>query len=189
MLKFSAINKDTLYGVGGLFDYPNNQTRCVVYKTTNGGINWGYQIPDTSFKIAQLWNISFINNLKGWAFKWISLDIRTTTGGDTTFFTTINNNTTIVNPTSFKLEQNYPNPYNSSTMIGYYIQEPGWVKIKLYDIAGKEIATLVNEVQGTGGYGIPVSIQLPSGIYFYRMVFIPRNGEVQADTKKLVIVK
>jgi hypothetical protein len=189
MLKISPINKDTVYGVGGIFDYPNNQSRCILYKTTNGGINWGYQIPDSNFNIYQLVNISFIDYFKGWAFKIYSKDIHTTTGGDTTFFTSINNNTTIINPTSFKLEQNYPNPYNSSTLIGYYLQEPGWVKIKLYDIAGKEIATLVNEVQGTGGYGIPVSLDIPSGIYFYRMVFIPRNGEVQADVKKLVIVK
>jgi hypothetical protein len=189
MLKISPINKDTVYGVGGIFDYPNNQSRCVIYKTTNGGINWGYQIPDTSYNIYQLVNISFLNNFIGWAFRINTKVLHTNVGGDTTIITGINNNTTVINPTSFKLEQNYPNPYNSSTLIGYYLQEPGWVKIKLYDIAGKEIATLVNEVQGTGGYGIPVSIQLPSGIYFYRMVFIPRNGEAQADTKKLVIVK
>jgi hypothetical protein len=189
MLKCSVVNKDTVYGVGAMFVYPNNQGRCLVYKTTNGGINWGYQIPDTGFQIYQLFNISFIDNLKGWVFRISTFDLHTTLGGDTTIFTSINNNTTIINPTSFKLEQNYPNPYNSSTLIGYYLQEPGWVKIKLYDIAGKEIATLVNEVQGTGGYGIPVSLDIPSGIYFYRMVFIPRNGEVQADVKKLVIVK
>jgi hypothetical protein len=132
--------------------------------------------------------VKFINKLNGWAF-YTNKDIHTTTGGDTTFFTSVNNNSTPINPKNFELRQNYPNPYNSSSLIEYYLNEPGWVKIKLYDITGKEIATLVNEVQGTGGYGIPVSIQLPSGIYFYRMLFIPRNGEIQADVKKLVIVK
>jgi len=54
MLRFSIINKDTVLGVGGHFQYPNNQERCIVYKTTNGGLNWGYQIPDSSYNIYQL---------------------------------------------------------------------------------------------------------------------------------------
>ena len=186
-----AINRDTLWGSGGVYAY-NSFNRGILYKTTNGGINWGYQIPDTNFNIATYSLIKFVNNLKGWAFNAFSSpkDIHTTTGGDSTLFTNIeNNNTTIINPKNFELKQNYPNPYNSSSLIEYFLNERGLVRIKLYDITGKEIATLVNEVQGTGGYGIPVSIQLPSGIYFYKMIFIPRNREVQADTKKLVIVK
>jgi photosystem II stability/assembly factor-like uncharacterized protein len=191
--KFSFVNKDTVWGVGGNYQFPNYFTRGIIYKSTNGGLNWGYQIPDTSYGITRYKYIYFVDKLIGWAYYTQfggTTGVHTKTGGnDSTIYTGVNNNTTIINPTSFKLEQNYPNPYNSSSLIEYYINEPGWVKIKLYDITGKEIVTLVNEVQSTGGYGIPVSIELPSGIYFYRMLFILRNGDVQADVKKLVVVK
>ncbi|HEY5125326.1 MAG TPA: T9SS type A sorting domain-containing protein [Ignavibacteria bacterium] len=160
-----------------------------MFKSTNGGVNWGYQYADTSIKIGRYYHIKFLNNKIGWTYA-LSTGIHTIKGGnDTTFFTSLNNNTTIINPRNFELKQNYPNPYNNSTLIEYYLNEQGWVKIKLYDITGKEIATLVNEVQSIGGYGIPVSIDFSSGIYFYRMLFIPKSGEVQADVKKLLIVK
>jgi photosystem II stability/assembly factor-like uncharacterized protein len=191
--KFSLINKDTIWGVGGNYQFPNNFLRGIIYKTTNGGLNWGYQFPDTAYGITRYKYINFLNKRLGWAYITQyggTTGVHTKTGGnDSTIYTGVNNNTTIINPKNFELKQNYPNPYNSSSLIEYYINEPGWVKIKLYDMTGKEIVTLVNEVQGTGGYGIPVSIELPSGIYFYRMLFIPRNGEVQADVKKLVVVK
>ena len=53
-------------------------------------------------------------------------------------------------PGSFNLEQNYPNPFNPTTTIGYSIQKPSLVNIKIYDILGREVATLVNEEEPIG---------------------------------------
>jgi photosystem II stability/assembly factor-like uncharacterized protein len=183
--KFAYIN-DTMYGVYGTVRYPNLQVRGIVYKTFNGGLNWGYQIPDTTLIRFPLYNYTkFITSKKGWCY--LDNGIFTNTGGDSTIFTGISNINNYISE-KFTLNQNYPNPFNSTTLIGYYIQEPGWVKIKIYDIKGKEMGTLVNEVQGVGGYGVPVSVELSSGVYFYKMILTTKNG-IQMDTKKMVVVK
>jgi hypothetical protein len=189
MHKFSFVNKDTIYGVGGVIQCPSGY-RGIIYKTTNGGNNWGYQIPDTGFGISSsFWFIKFVDKLKGWAFTPGYRYIRTVVGGmDTTFYTGIKNQN-ITTPTNFELKQNYPNPYNSSTIIEYYINTNGWVKLKIFDITGKEVAILVNEVQSTGGYGIPVSVNLSSGVYFYRLQFISQSGDMQIETRKMIVIK
>jgi len=51
------------------------------------------------------------------------------------------------------------------------------------------MATLINEEQNTGGYGIPIAVQLSSGVYFYKLVYINRKGEMQMETKKMVLLK
>ena len=91
---------------------------------------------------------------------------------------------------SYQLEQNYPNPFNPSTTINYSIVKADLVKLSVYNILGSKVAKVVDEIKSAGNYSVNFNAaDLPSGIYFYRMIFIPRNGEVQADTKKLVIVK
>jgi hypothetical protein len=187
IIKRFSYKNDTIFSVFSYVIYPNFQSRAVIYKTTNGGINWGYQIPDTGLVIQSLHFSKFITGLYGWCYSVIRYGIITLTGGDSTIYTGINNNISTVSK-EFILHQNYPNPFNSTTLIGYYIQEPGWVKIKIYDITGKEMSTLVNEVQGVGGYGVPISFELPSGVYFYKMILTTKNG-IQMDTKKMVVVK
>jgi photosystem II stability/assembly factor-like uncharacterized protein len=181
----SIVNHDTVWMVG------NDYYFGFLYKTTNGGNNWGYQFIDSSIHETIGYYIHFVNSKIGWALSSLNLNtiIHTTTGGsDTTFYTGINNITRIP-PKNFELKQNYPNPYNNSTLIEYYINESGWVKLKIFDIAGREMATLVNEVQSTGGYGIPVSVQLSSGVYFYKLVYTNKKGEMQMDVKKMVVLK
>ena len=88
-------------------------------------------------------------------------------------------------PTEFKLFQNYPNPFNSSTIIRYQLPESGYVVLKIYDLLGREIQTLVNENQKPGVYEARFyEKKLSSGIYFYN-IFI--NG-VLFGTKKLVLI-
>ena len=75
----------------------------------------------------------------------------------------------------FKLYQNYPNPFNPSTTIRYSVPYSGNVKIVVFDIQGKEIATLHNKYQKNGNYKIvfnPITkgINLVSGIYFYKLI-------------------
>jgi photosystem II stability/assembly factor-like uncharacterized protein len=92
----------------------------------------------------------------------------------------------------FKLEQNYPNPFNPITTIKYSILKESFVTIKVFDILGKEITTLVNERKSTGKYSVNFNASyLPSGIYFYRMQAIPegRQSGSFVSIKKFVLLK
>ena len=92
-------------------------------------------------------------------------------------------NSNIIN--SFQLFQNYPNPFNPSTIISYTIPMQENVSLKVYDILGSEIATLVNKVQNEGTYEIKFeSINLNSGIYFYQL----KAGNF-IETKKMIILR
>jgi hypothetical protein len=85
----------------------------------------------------------------------------------------------------YTLDQNYPNPFNPSTKISYSIKEEGLVMIKVYDILGKEIATLVNESKPAGYYEAEFNAsQLPSGMYIYKI----QAGNF-TDVKKMLLTK
>lgn len=88
-------------------------------------------------------------------------------------------------PEVFALEQNYPNPFNPSTKISYSIPTEGNVELKIYDILGNEVATLVNEVKAPGYYSADFNASsLASGVYVYT---IRANNFVQ--TKKMLLMK
>lgn len=92
-----------------------------------------------------------------------------------------------VNPTpkQFTLAQNYPNPFNPITMIRYELPERADVTLKVYDVLGREVATLVNATQGQGSYQVPFNASnLATGIYFYRL----KAGSFM-QTKKMLLVK
>lgn len=85
----------------------------------------------------------------------------------------------------YSLDQNYPNPFNPSTKIIYSIKEEGLVILKVYDILGKEIATLVNENKPAGNYEAEFNAsQLPSGMYIYKI----QSGQF-SDVKKMLLTK
>ena len=86
--------------------------------------------------------------------------------------------------TSYNLEQNYPNPFNPSTMIKYQLPMTSEVSLKVYDILGKEVATLVNRTQAAGRYEVRFDAsQLSSGVYIYRI----KSGEYTATHKMLLL--
>ena len=90
-------------------------------------------------------------------------------------------------PADFQLYQNYPNPFNPETTINYQLPISGLVTLKIYDLLGREVATLVNEYKNAGSHNSQFSIrnyQLASGIYFYRL----QSGSY-SETKKLVLIK
>lgn len=88
-------------------------------------------------------------------------------------------------PKEFQLFQNYPNPFNPSTTIKYAIPLDGNVKIKIYDILGKEVLSLLSEFKKAGIYNIKFnSDNLTSGIYFYKII----SGNYSA-TKKMLLLK
>lgn len=91
----------------------------------------------------------------------------------------------IANPKGYKLEQNYPNPFNPETHIVYSLPEAGHVTIKVYDMLGKEIATLVNEYKQQGSYYVRFEAsKLAAGAYVYRMTV--NNVTL---TKKMMLIK
>ena len=74
-------------------------------------------------------------------------------------------------PRDFVLHQNYPNPFNPSTTVKYAIPKTSLVSIKVYDLTGQEVATLVDEMKEAGTYEIKFDARnLASGVYVYRMI-------------------
>jgi hypothetical protein len=94
-------------------------------------------------------------------------------------------------PKSYDLKQNYPNPFNPATTISYAVPTPSRVTIKVYDILGREIATLVNDQKEAGRYVVAFSgSRYASGVYFYRLTASPTSGGSSfTETKKMVMVK
>ncbi len=88
-------------------------------------------------------------------------------------------------PMQYELQQNYPNPFNPSTTIKYSLPADGIVSIKIYDITGREVRTLVNEVKTAGNYLVEFNAgSFASGVYFYRI----QAGKF-VETKRMVFVK
>jgi len=89
------------------------------------------------------------------------------------------------NPNKFTLNQNYPNPFNPSTTIRFTIYDLRFTSLKVYDVLGKEVATLIYEEKPAGNYEVEFNATiLPSGIYFYQL---KTDGFV--ETKKMVLMK
>jgi len=186
ILSASNIGRDTIWGVGLRIEYPNLQIRSIIHRTTNGGMNWCFQIPDTSFKLPLLIKSNFKSNLIGWVYAY-NRGVHTVTGGDSTFYPItelkqLSNNI----PASFLIYQNYPNPFNPKTVISYELRTGSNIIIKVYDALGKELRTLVNKKHNAGTYKVNFDGSgLPSGVYFYSL-FV--EGEI-IDTKKMMLLR
>ena len=88
-------------------------------------------------------------------------------------------------PSAFALEQNYPNPFNPSTAIRFELPERSFVTLKVYDMVGREVATLVNGIRDAGSHEVTFDASgCPSGIYFYRIA-----TDKFVETKKLAVIK
>ena len=99
--------------------------------------------------------------------------------------TGIDDNKLVNVPSAFKLEQNYPNPFNPVTNISFTVIENNLTTLKIYDVLGKEVKTLVNEVLPKGNYNIQFNANgLASGVYIYRLV----SGKF-IGSKKLILMK
>jgi serine protease AprX len=133
-------------------------------------------------------SLEFINNALYAQKKWITL------GNPIDIITDIHEEKTLL-PTSFVLYQNYPNPFNPATIIRYSLPVSCWVTLKVYNVLGQEVATLVNEKREAGKYEIEFSAEggsasggdgsrLTSGVYFYRLC----AGSF-VETKKFLLMK
>ena len=88
-------------------------------------------------------------------------------------------------PVSFRLYQNYPNPFNPTTVIKYQVPHSGLVSLKVFDVLGREVATLVDEEKEAGDYLVDFNAgMLPSGVYFYRLTTANSSA-----TNKMLLVR
>jgi len=188
---WSLVHSMPSVGIWGL-SFVNAQTGygCTstgkVLKTTNAGNNWGEQNTPLS---ENLYEIHFPSEQTGYIASWSGKILKTTNGG----LTYITKNETGI-PKDYSLSQNYPNPFNPSTNIKFdlapFSRGVGEARgvlttLKVYDISGKEIATLVNEKLQPGSYEVTFnSYGIPSGVYFYKLT----SGNYQ-ETKKMVLLK
>jgi hypothetical protein len=95
-------------------------------------------------------------------------------------------------PYTYFLSQNYPNPFNPSTVISWQLAKNSFVTLKVYDVLGREVKSLLNEQQGAGNHSVIFNARgLTSGIYFYRITCLPdrqADGEF-TDIKKSILLK
>ncbi|MBK7227912.1 MAG: T9SS type A sorting domain-containing protein [Ignavibacteriales bacterium] len=88
-------------------------------------------------------------------------------------------------PFAFQLEQNYPNPFNPSTKISWQSAVSGHQTLKIYDVLGNEVATLIDEYRVAGNYEIDFDATgLSSGVYFYKLIIADYSS-----TKKMILMK
>ena len=97
----------------------------------------------------------------------------------------ISKRTLISIPKEYALAQNYPNPFNPSTIINWEMPQAGLVTLKIYDVLGREIVTLINEELNAGNHEATFNASgISSGIYFYQL---KANNYIQ--TKKMILMK
>jgi len=165
-IAFANQNTGFICGENGLLQY-----------TTNQGTNW------TDYNLGTTKNLNcifFLNSTTGYIAGDSGKIFKTiTTGG----LTNITHYTST--PSNYLLEQNYPNPFNPSTAISYQLPADVYVSLIIYDINGKKIKQLVNEVQTAGNYTVTFDATgLSSGTYFCKL----KSGKF-IDVKKMVIIK
>ncbi len=165
-----------------------------IQKTTDGGASWVTQTLNPDLLGGTFMSVQFIDANTGWAVGSLGAIYKTTNGG-VTFVGDENGSL----PNEFSLEQNYPNPFNPSTRISWHSPVSGHQTLKIFDMLGNEVATLVDEYREAGSYGVEFNsvktlrtsaslsnraTSLPSGIYFYKL----RAGNF-SETKKMILTK
>jgi hypothetical protein len=99
--------------------------------------------------------------------------------------TNVNEKYTSTMPDKFRLHQNYPNPFNPTTTISFDLPEQSHVTLKVYNILGQEIATLINEVKQAGSYKETFDASsLSSGVYIYKL-----SAGTYTSSKKMILIK
>jgi photosystem II stability/assembly factor-like uncharacterized protein len=148
-----------------------------ILKTTNSGTNW---LLLSSGVISQLNSICFSDLNTGWVVGDSGKILKTITGGTSGII-----KISELVPSKYILSQNYPNPFNPSTTISFQLPAAGQVSLKIYDMLGREIETLVNGKLSTGVYEATFNAALySSGVYFYRI-----ETENFKDVKKMLLIK
>jgi photosystem II stability/assembly factor-like uncharacterized protein len=152
---------------------------AVPYKSTNNGTSWTNQ---TVYPISGTLNhLSFADTSNGWAVTSNGEIIRYRAPGTTA----VEPLSSSGSPRSFALLQNYPNPFNPATQIEFWIPIAGHTVLKVYDMLGREVATVVNEMKSAGQHSVTFDAgRLSSGVYYYRLTV----GAL-SETKRMLLLR
>ena len=150
------------------------------YRSTDNGDSW-----ETINGISSIYTTNFI---------WVAPDNYLYAGQGYDLFRSSSAVTSVEHaeelPRTTTLYQNYPDPFNPSTTIEFRVPSSEFISLKVYDVLGREVATLVNEVKKPGTYSVKFDgSPFVSGVYFYRMTATGNNGERFVSIKKLVLIK
>jgi hypothetical protein len=150
-----------------------------ILKTIDGGKNW---ISESSITSLALKSVYFIDENNGWV---VGVNGTVLKMSDGSTHAEDNQPSNSVIPDHFVLFQNYPNPFNPSTSMCFHLPQSSFVTLKIYNLLGQEIETIINEQRFAGTHEINWTARgVPSGIYFYRLI----AGEY-VDTKKFILQK
>ena len=151
---------------------------------TSDGLNWGYQNTPafTNF------SVFFTDTTHGWGGT--SILIHTTDGGGSPIGIIYANSEVH----DYKLNQNFPNPFNPTTIIYFHLFEKSTVELKVFNILGEEVAEMIDDDHFTAGvyqFGFDATEHdLPSGVYFYRLIAKSETSDkIFVDTKKMILIK
>jgi photosystem II stability/assembly factor-like uncharacterized protein len=180
---WSLVNDNATAGAGWDMSFPNTNTGYVctgngyILKTTNAGLNWGVQnTPLTE----NLYQIHFPSVNTGYVACWSGKILKTTNGG-LTFTANVNGEI----PEKYELEQNFPNPFNPQTTIRFSVPKKEFITLKVFDIKGQEVKSLIADEYQPGNYEIKLTGEgLSSGVYYYRM-----QSKDYSQTKKMILLK
>lgn len=154
-----------------------------IYHTDDGGQNWSREQSHTT---GIIWTIDFIDETCGWA---IGDDIMKWEDIDASIQCTPNANSQTLS--IITLEQNFPNPFNTSTMIRFSVHNPSYITLSIFNVLGQKIDVLIDEIKSVGNYRAQWNAEgMPSGIYFFQLSAIAinsNNGLVTSQIRKIVL--
>jgi photosystem II stability/assembly factor-like uncharacterized protein len=166
---------------GWVVNYSCSSNATEIWNTIDGGAHWGKQleVPITG-DFQSSTGITFVDSTNGWMIGKHGMIYHTSNGGVTGV-----DNDGETSPARFSLSQNYPNPFNPSTTITYALPVQSYVTLKVFNVLGQQVATLVDGIESPGSKSVRFEGSgLPSGAYFYRL----QAGSYSA-TKMLMIVR
>jgi photosystem II stability/assembly factor-like uncharacterized protein len=157
-----------------------------ILKTSDGGDNWEIH----SSYSDRLGGMHFVDEHTGWIVGEDELILKTTDGGmhweRQDNFSVLSNIDNHKLPENLDLLQNYPNPFNSSTTIKYSISKPSLVNLKIYDLIGNEVETLVDQQKRSGKHRLSFNgDRISSGLYFYTLII----DDKYSITKKMLLIR
>lgn len=178
----SSVTIRDLYAIDSSTLYVSGDDGKIFY-TTDGGGDWYSQYTADSH---DLYGLAFTNDTHGFAIGSGGTILATSSEGTVT---DVKNNIASI-PSQFNLYQNYPNPFNPSTTIAYDLPKASNVKLKIFNLLGQNVATLVDEVQNAGYKKIVWDAsKLPSGVYFYTISISEDKGKSFYNVQKMILLK
>jgi photosystem II stability/assembly factor-like uncharacterized protein len=180
---------DTLHG--WVVQY-NCFTGLEIVHTSDGGLTWTSQF---TYLPSFYWSptrIYFVDTSHGWVIGYgdSGLVFRTKTGG----LTSIGSESEQI-PDDFRLSQNYPNPFNPSTTIAFSIPLTSYVVLRVYNLLGQEVKTLIDREVAPGSYSVdwngvdPLGQHVSSGVYIYQLLAYGSGTEQFVSSKKMLIIR